>query len=127
MHLDAPMPALAFLAAVGLALIAVLFIADVKLESVSPIITSDRIGLPEPWHPEKAETPTEPVVPGDVASEAVHAAQPTSESEAKVQIGPAARAARAQARQRITAQPPDHKQNRFQRNNLVDRFSIRGQ
>jgi hypothetical protein len=119
------MPALAFLAAVGLALIALLFIADAKLESVSPIVTSDRIGLPEPWHPDNSETPTEPVTAGEVASEVLPAAQPKPEPEAKVQIERAARAARAQApTKRITPQPT---QNRSQQNNLVDRFSIRGQ
>ena len=47
------MPALAFLAVVSLALIAMLFVADATLENVSPpIVTSNRIGLPEPWHPE---------------------------------------------------------------------------
>ena len=49
------MPALTFLAVVGLALIAMLFIADGTLEPSSPpIVTNNRVGLPEPWHPELA-------------------------------------------------------------------------
>jgi hypothetical protein len=121
------MPALTFLAAVGLALIALLFIADAKLENVLPIATSDRIGLPEPWHPGKSEPLIEPGIGGDIASEATPPVQPKPNPEAKIQIGPAARAARAQAPHRVTAQPSDHRQSRSQRNNSVDRFSIGGQ
>ena len=44
------MPALAFLAAVGMALVALLFVADATLEKGPPaIVTSERSGLPEPW------------------------------------------------------------------------------
>ena len=47
------MPVLAFLAVVGFALIALLFVADATLERSSPVIvTSDRVGLPERWHPD---------------------------------------------------------------------------
>jgi hypothetical protein len=43
------MPVLAFLAVVGFVLIALLFVADATLDKGSPaIVTSDRIGLPEP-------------------------------------------------------------------------------
>ena len=47
------MPALAFLAVVGFALIALLCVADATLERSSPVIpTSERVGLPERWHPD---------------------------------------------------------------------------
>ena len=48
---SAAMPALTFLAAVGLALIALLFVADATLEPGSPaIVTSQSIGLPSPQY-----------------------------------------------------------------------------
>ena len=47
------MPVLAFLAVAGFALIALLFVAEATLEPGSPVIvTSNRIGLPEPRHPD---------------------------------------------------------------------------
>ena len=47
------MPALAFLASVGLALVAMLFAANAMLPDNGPVIVvSERIGLPEPWHPD---------------------------------------------------------------------------
>ena len=70
------MPALAFLAVVGLALVALLFVADATLESGSPpIVTSTRVGLPEPWHPNTAGALTTTPAPApDMASKAVLAA-----------------------------------------------------
>ena len=118
------MPALAFLAVVGLALIALLFVADATLEPGSPpIVTGDRVGLPEPWHSDDVQTfaPTP-----DTTSQAV---QPQSAPDL-AKIEPGAQAARAQAppkKNRITQQPTDHQENHFQQNNLADRFSIRGQ
>ena len=90
------MPALAFLAVVGLALVALLFVADATLESGSPpIVTSTRVGLPEPWHPNTAGALTTTPAPApDMSSKAVPSAQP---SEASAKIDPAARAARAEA------------------------------
>ena len=90
------MPALAFLAVVGLVLVALLFVADATLESGSPlIVTSTRVGLPEPWHPDTAGTLTTTPAPApDMSSKAVLSAQP---SEALAKIDPAARAARAEA------------------------------
>ena len=115
------MPALAFLAAVGLALIAMMFVADATLEpSLPPIVTSDRVGLPEPWHSDDILAPTPAPAP--------EAVQPQSAPDL-AKIESAARAARAEAppkKKRVTQQP-DHQQNHFQQDNLVDRFSIRGQ
>jgi hypothetical protein len=120
------MPVLAFFAVVGFALIALLFVADATLERSSPVIvTSDRTGLPERWHPDTIQTLTTAPAPApDMTSQAVLAAQPKSKPEALDQIDPAARAARAEAppkNNRVT-QPIDYQQNR-----LVDRFSIKDQ
>src|SRR5262245_58167328 len=134
------MPALAFLAAVGLVLVALLFVADATLENSSPVIvTSQRSGLPAPWHPDAIKThTTEPAPAPDMTSQAVLAAQPKSAPEALAKIESAARAARAEAppkkaveapakrarveasaqNQRVT-QPIEHQQNQF------DRFSIK--
>jgi hypothetical protein len=117
------MPALAFLAVVGLVLIALLFVADATLESGSPaIVTSDRYGLPKPWHPDAIQTLTTAPAPApDMTSQAVLAAQPP---EALAKIGAAARAARAEAapkKKQVTQQPTN-----YQQNYLADRFSIKG-
>jgi hypothetical protein len=113
------MPALAFLAVVGLFLCALLFVADATLESGSPIVTSSRVGLPEPWRPNTVETLTTTPAPApDMSSKAALAAQP---SDALAKIDPAARAARAEApakKKRVT-QRPDY----YQRNDPVDRLS----
>jgi hypothetical protein len=135
------MPALGFLAVVGLVLVALLFVADATLENSSPVIvTSQRSGLPAPWHPDAIKThTTEPAPAPDMTSQAVLAAQPKSAPEALAKIGSAAREARAEAppkkarveasakragveasaqNQRVT-QPIEHQQNQF------DRFSIK--
>jgi len=124
------MPALAFLAVVGLVLVALLFVADATLESGSPlIVTSTRVGLPEPWHPNTAGTlTTTPASAPDMSSKAVLSAQP---SEALAKIDPAARAARAEApaRKPVTQQPFDsygYNQRNYQAADMPDRFSARG-
>ena len=118
------MPVLAFFAVVGFVLIALLFVADATLErNSSVIVTSERIGLPERWHPDTIQTLTTTPAP-DMTSQAVLTAQPKSEPKALEKIKPAARAARAEAppeNNRVT-QPTDYRQNRS-----VDRFSINGQ
>ena len=124
------MPALAFLAVVGLVLVALLFVADATLESGSPlIVTSTRVGLPEPWHPNTAGTLTTTPAPApDMSSKAVLSAQP---SEALAKIDPAARAARAEApaRKPVTQQPfgsYGYNQRNYQAADMPDRFSARG-
>ena len=124
------MPALAFLAVVGLVLVALLFVADATLESGSPlIVTSTRVGLPEPWHPDTAGTLTTTPAPApDMSSKAVLSAQP---SEALAKIDPAARAARAEApaRKPVTQQPfgsYGYNQRNYQAADMPDRFSARG-
>jgi len=125
------MPVLAYLELVGFVLVALLFVADATLERVSPVIvTSDRVGLPERWHSDTIQTvSTAPAPAPDMTSPAVRAAQPNLEPEVLEKIGPAARAARAEAppkNNRLT-QPTGHRKNHDQTNQLVDRFSIKGQ
>jgi hypothetical protein len=93
------MPALTFLAVVGLALIALLFVADATLEPGSPaIVTSQRSGLPEPQYHNAARTLTNTPAPApNMTSQAVLAAQPKSAPDAAANIGSAALAARAKA------------------------------
>jgi len=127
----AAMPVLAYLEVVGFILVALLFVADATLEHSSPaIVTSDRIGLPERWHSDTIQTLTTAPAPApDMTSPTVRAAQPKSEPDILDKIGPAARAARAEAppkNNRLT-QPTGHRQNHYQTNQLVDRFSIKGQ
>jgi len=89
------MPALAFLAVAGLVL-ALLFVADAKLKnSSSPaIVTSQRIGLPEPQYHNATRTLTNTPAPApDMTSQAVLAAQPQSELEHQATIRAEARAA----------------------------------
>ena len=92
------MPALAFLAVVGLVLVALLFVADATLEHGSPpIVTSDRVGLPEPWHPDAIQTLTTTPAPApDMTSQPVLSAQPKPGPDL-AKIDSAARAARAEA------------------------------
>jgi hypothetical protein len=121
------MPVFAFFAVVGFALIALLFIADATLERSSPVIvTSERIGLPKPWHPDTIQTfTTAPAPAPDMTSQAVLAAQPKSEPRAPEKIAPTARVAWAKAlpeNNRVTR--PD----RLPTQQLgLDRFSIKGQ
>jgi hypothetical protein len=91
------MPALTFLAAVGLVLIALLFVADATLEPGSPaIVTSQRSGLPAPQYHNSTRTVTNTPTPApDMTSQAVLAAQPKSTPDITANIGPAALAARA--------------------------------
>jgi len=125
------MPILAYLEVVGFVLVALLFVADATLERSSPVIvTSDRVGLPKPWHSDTIQTlSTAPAPAPDMTSPAVRAAQPKPEPDILDKIGPAARAARAEAppkNNRLT-QPTGHRKNHDQTNQLVDRFSIKGQ
>jgi hypothetical protein len=116
------MPLIIFLAAAGLALIALLFVADATLEKGSPpIVTSQRSGLqkPPPRHPDTIQVlTTMPAPVPDMTSQAVLTAQPKSLPD------PAARAAWAEAprENKRVMQPID-----YQQSHLVDRFSIRGQ
>ena len=115
------MPVLVYFVVVGFALIALLFVADATLErNSSPmIVTSQRIGLPKSSHPDTIQTLTTAPAP-DMTSQAVRAAQPKSEPKGLEKIGPAARAARAEAL-------PENDRVTRPQNSLIDRFSIKGQ
>jgi len=120
------MPVLSFFAVVGFALIALLFVADATLQRSSPVIvTSNRVGLPEPWHPDTIHILTTAPAPApDMTSPAVLAAQPKVAPEASENIEPAARAARAEVplKNERVMRSIDYRQKR-----LVDRFSVKGQ
>ena len=92
------MPALTFLAVVGLVLVALLFVADATLEIGSPVIvTSQRSGLSVPWHPDPiGALSAAPTRASDMTSKAV-LAEPKPASEALTTIGSAGSAARAEA------------------------------
>ena len=129
------MPAVALLAWVGSALVALLFVADTALVDYGPaIVVSHRIGLPEPWHPDPAQTPTpNPIPTPEMTSLAVISNQPVSEAEGHA-INPLAARAEAPPKKekRVTRQaikrPQNHvQQNHVQNSSFFDRFSIRDQ
>ena len=97
------MPVFNFLVVAGLALIALLFVADATLEPGSPVIvTSQRIGLPAPQYENAIKTlNTAPAPAPDMTSRPVLAAQPNS-----------ARAKVKREHNRVT-RPFDYRQNRW--------------
>ena len=120
------MPALTFLAVVGLTLIALLFVADATLEPSSPpIVTSNRVGLPEAWHPDSTDSgatqnlATAPAPAPDMGSDLVRASMPKSQAVSEddvVKVKPAAHAARAEVpltKKRVprTQLPAEYRQN----------------
>ena len=137
---------LGYLAVVGSALVALLFVADATLEKNSSpvIVTSQRTGLPAPHYgnANAIKTLTTALAPApDMTSQAVLAAQPKSASDdALPKIEPAAREARAEAprkrmwveasAKRVRAEAPSTNQRVTQytnyRENQFDRFSIKG-
>ena len=130
------MPALAFLAATGLTLIALLFLADATLEKDdSPVIvTSQRSGLPETSH--RSDNihilTTAPAPPPDMTLQAVRDAQPKFGAQDPVKIHPEARAARAEAlpQDMRGTQPMNYQASmnyQSRRSQVFDRFSIKGQ
>jgi hypothetical protein len=114
------MPIFNFLVVAGLALIALLFVADATLESGLPVIvTSQRSGLPESRRPDPIQMLTvTPAPTPDMTSQAVLAAQPNLAPDALAKVDSAPLAARTPHKdKRITG----HQQTRF-----FDRFSIKG-
>jgi hypothetical protein len=96
------MPVLVYFAVIGSVLVALLFVADSTLEKnvSSPIVTSQRTGLPAPrYHNANAAKPptTVPAPAPDMTSEDVLAAQPKSAPDALPKIEPVAREARAES------------------------------
>jgi hypothetical protein len=135
---------LGYLAVVGLALVALLFVADATLEKNSSpvIVTSQRTGLPESrCHNALKTLTTAPAPAPDMTSQAVLAAQPKSASDnALPKIEPTAREASAEAprkhlrveasAKRARAEVPIQNQRVTQytnyQQNQFDRFSIKG-
>jgi len=130
------MPALGFLAVAGLALIALLYVADAALEkSDSPVIaTSQRSGLRDSaLHSDKTRILTiAPAPEPDMTLPAVRNAQPKPEPQDQLKIHPAARAARAEAPpQNAYVSPPSTHfmppmNYQYRRGEMPDRFSIEG-
>jgi hypothetical protein len=51
------MPIFTYVAVVGSVLIALLFVVNPMLEKgTRAVVTSDRVGLPKPWHPDSIQT-----------------------------------------------------------------------
>lgn len=54
---SAAMPILTYFAVIGSVLVALLFVVGPTLESgTRAVVTSDRVGLPKPWHPDSIKT-----------------------------------------------------------------------
>ena len=111
------MPVLAFFAIAGFALLALLFVADATLEKgSSPIVTSNRVGVPEQRRPDTVQVlTTTPAPVPDMTSQPVLAAQPKSDTDALAKVTPATR---DDVLQRLIG---------YGQNRSGDRLSIRGQ
>ena len=114
------MPVLAFFAVVGSVLVALLFVVNPMLEKgTRAVVTSDRVGLPKPWHPNSIQTLAAAPAPApDMMSPLVLAAAPKVQSAPEVvaKVEPAARAARVEAthkKKRVTHRQPrdDYRQS----------------
>ena len=114
------MPVLAFFAVVGSVLVALLFVVNPMLEKgTRAVVTSDRVGLPKPWHPDSIQTLAAAPAPApDMMSPLVLAAAPKVQSAPEVvaKVEPAARAARVEAthkKKRVTHRQPrdDYRQS----------------
>ncbi|MGC1666804.1 MAG: hypothetical protein WA767_01065 [Pseudolabrys sp.] len=111
---------LMYFAAVSSALIALLFVTDATLEKgAQPIVTTQRVGLPESHLPNPTQILTSKPAPApDMASPLVLVAAPKVQAAPELQaVEPAARAARAEAlsqNNRVTdRQPPaEFRENR---------------
>jgi hypothetical protein len=114
-------PIFTYVAVVSSVLIALMFLVNPMLEKgTRAVVTSDRVGLPKPWHPDSIQTLAAAPAPApDMTSPLVLAAAPKAQSAPEVlaKVEPAARAARAEAppkKKRVTRtqQPPvDYRQN----------------
>ena len=76
------MPILAYVAVVGSVLIALMFVVNPMLEKgTRAVVTSDRVGLPKPWHPDSIQTLAAAPAPApDMTSPLVLAAAPKVQS-----------------------------------------------
>ncbi|MGB8562200.1 MAG: hypothetical protein WCD83_02145 [Pseudolabrys sp.] len=114
------MPIFTYVAVVGSVLIALLFVVNPMLEKgTRAVVTSDRVGLPKPWHPDSIQTLAATPAPApDMMSPLVLAAAPKVQSAPEVvaKVEPAARAARVEAahkKKRVTHRQPrdDYRQS----------------
>jgi hypothetical protein len=87
--LDSPfgnsvMPVFGYFAIVGAVLVALFFLADATLEKgASPVVTSERVGLPKPWQPDPIQTlVSTPAPEPNMTTPEVLAAQPKTAAEA---------------------------------------------
>ena len=109
-------PIFTYVAVVGSVLIALLFVVNPMLEKgTRAVVTSDRVGLPKPWHPNSIQTLAAAPAPApDMMSPLVLAAAPKAQSAPEVvaKVEPTTRAARVEADTQEEAchqrQPPDH-------------------
>jgi hypothetical protein len=78
------MPVFGYFAIVGAVLVALFFLADATLEKgTSPVVTSERVGLPKPWQPDPIQTlVSKPAPEPDMTTPEVLAAQPKTAAEA---------------------------------------------
>ncbi|MGA8972031.1 MAG: hypothetical protein WB496_02380 [Pseudolabrys sp.] len=108
-------PIFTYVAVVSSVLIALMFVVNPMLEKgTRAVVTSDRVGLPKPWHPDSIQTLAAAPAPApDMTSPLVLAAAPKTQSAPEVvaKVEPATRAARVEAthkKKRVTSrQPPD--------------------
>jgi len=123
---SAGLPVVTFLAIMGLALIASLFVAGATLEIHKPA----NAGLPAEARRSHYDLDTSAPAPApDMNSQAVLEAQPNSELDPLTKLHRDAHTARAEAPAESSpvARPIDHQQNRYRQTPLNDRFSIGGQ
>jgi hypothetical protein len=105
-------PIFTYVAVVSSVLIALMFVVNPMLEKgTRAVVTSDRVGLPKPWHPDSIQTLAAAPAPApDMTSPLVLAAAPKA-TEVVAKVEPATRAARVEAthkKKRVTSrQPPD--------------------
>ena len=114
------MPIFTYVAVVSSVLIALMFVVNPMLEKgTRAVVTSDRVGLPKPWHPDSIQTLAAAPAPApDMTSPLVLAAAPKAQSAPEVvaKVEPATRAARVEAthkKKRVTSRQPrdDYRQS----------------
>jgi len=77
------MPIFRYFVIAGAVLVGLFYLADATLEKgVSPVVTSERVGLPKSWHPDPVQTLVRAPAPEpDMTSPAVLGAQPKVAAE----------------------------------------------
>src|SRR5262249_42681580 len=83
---SAAMPIFTYVAVVGSVLMAWLSVVDQTLENgTRAVVTSERVGLPKPWHPDPVKTPPATPAPApDMTTPLVLAAAPKAQSAPEV-------------------------------------------